>query len=80
LRRLSRRGVEGGDGGLEGVGSGAAPPEGVFDQAQALGDLAIVPLRTVLLLQEHQLALAVEPRGAAGVPYQTLGEGIARAT
>ncbi len=46
--------MDGGDGGLQGVGAEAAGQERTLDQRDAFGDVLLVPLGAVLVFQEDQ--------------------------
>ena len=63
--------VQGGDGGLDGVGGGRRlGPQRRLDQGQALGDQRGVPEAAILVLQQHDIAGGVDPGRAAGVVQQ----------
>ena len=54
-------GMQGGDGRLHLIGAGAAVAHRLVDQRQALADQLAVPERAVLVVQQHDLAVGVEP-------------------
>jgi hypothetical protein len=62
--------VHGRDRGLEGIDAGSPQPQGGVPTRAALGDLLVVPQRTVLLGQADKAAGRVDPRRAARVVQQ----------
>ena len=54
--RDARLGVHSGDGGLQCIGSEAARLQRLLDKRAALGNLLLVPERTILIVEQHELA------------------------
>ena len=62
--------MAGGDGRLDLIRTRPPAPQRGLQDSDALADLRRVPQRTVLVLQRHQVAASVQPRGAARVVQQ----------
>ena len=67
-------GVAGDDGGLELVGTGLAWPGGLRDELGGLGDRLVVPAGSVLVLQQHEVAVRTESGVGAGAVEPDQGE------
>ena len=68
--RGQRLGVQGRDGGLDGVGREGAGAQGVVHHRQGFADAVVVPSGAVLVLEPDQLAVAVDARRGARVMQQ----------
>ena len=66
--------MQGGDRGLDLVGAGTAVAHGLVDQRQALGDQLAVPEPAILVLEQHDGAVGVEPGRRPRVLQQQQGD------
>ncbi len=67
-------GVDGGNGGLEGVGAHPRGRQGLFHQGLPFDDQGSIPPGTILVLQQHQVPPRRDPRDPAGLLQQHEGE------
>ena len=74
VRRRRGLRVDGGDGRLQHVRPRRAGAQRVLDQAEALGDLLAIPEAPVLVVEQHEIAVAVGARLAPRVLQQHEGE------
>ena len=63
-------GMHAGDGCLHLIGAGAVVAQRLVDQGKALGDGIAIPFAAVLIVQQHDGALAVQPGRCTGMLQQ----------